>query len=241
MNPDLIPSPRKDVSVVLPSIEDNNWMAEALREYYTVLLQGEEGLAYAVGQGIARAKTDIIVVMDADGNHPISYVPRLLEALEECELACGVRRLWPPGLRGVVSRYGNNWACRRLKLPVSDCTSGFFAARREHLQMLPETIFRGYGDYYIELVYCAMRLGWALRPVPVEYAPRIEGKSHTKLLQHARQYYTRVRGIDGTDYRMVAPGPAKRGRGRPRKDAAQESKVGPRPMVVAMRDKERDG
>ncbi len=93
------------------------------------------GLASAVLAGFARARGDLLVVMDADLSHPPEVVPALLDAVEGgADLAVGSRYVAGGGIR--------NWPLRRrvvsrvagilgsALVPVSDASSGFFALRR---------------------------------------------------------------------------------------------------------------
>lgn len=184
------------MTVILPSLNESGDIAEKLSEYYIVQVRTEPGLARAIKAGIEDATTDIIVVMDADGEHPVRSVPQMLKLLDDeecpCEMACGVREEWGPGLKGWLSRRGNKWATQKFGLPFSDVTSGFWAARREKVLTLPSRIWHGYGDYYIDLVVCAFAADWWIGTVPILYGERISGKSHTRLLDTLSQYRERV-------------------------------------------------
>lgn len=94
------------------------------------------GLASAVVDGMARARGDILVVMDADLSHPPELVPHLVAPLSagEADLAVASRYVrgggvenwpWP---RRLASWFANLLA--RPFVPMRDATSGFFALRR---------------------------------------------------------------------------------------------------------------
>lgn len=99
---------------------------------------GKAGLASAVLAGIATARGDTLVVMDADLSHPPEAVPALVDAVAGgADLAVGSRYVrgggvedWPLKRR-IVSRV----ACLmgNALVPVRDATSGFFALRAEVL------------------------------------------------------------------------------------------------------------
>lgn len=97
------------------------------------------GLASAVLAGIAQARGDVIVVMDADLSHPAEAVPKLVDAIVGgADLAVGSRYVrgggvedWPLSRR-VVSRVASLMG--NALVPVRDATSGFFALRREVLE-----------------------------------------------------------------------------------------------------------
>ena len=106
---------------------------------HCVLRRSERGLSSAVVEGIRRSKGDIVVVMDADLQHPPEDVPRLVRAvLEEGDIAVATRYARGGGVEGwsrvrlLMSRVGT-----LLVKPLSsaswkttDPLSGFFAFRR---------------------------------------------------------------------------------------------------------------
>jgi dolichol-phosphate mannosyltransferase len=97
---------------------------------------GPRGLSHAVIEGFSRAKGDVFVVMDADGQHPPEALPALLKPLLDgsADLAIGSRYVPGGGCEGwswrrrTASRFGC-WLARKVT-PVRDATSGFFACRR---------------------------------------------------------------------------------------------------------------
>jgi dolichol-phosphate mannosyltransferase len=97
----------------------------------------KSGLASAVWAGMARARGQILVVMDADLSHPPEVVPQLIQAVAsgEADLAVGSRYVpgggvtnWP-WLRRFASWFANQLA--RPLVPMRDATSGFFALQRQ--------------------------------------------------------------------------------------------------------------
>ncbi|MEZ0394525.1 MAG: polyprenol monophosphomannose synthase [Desulfurococcaceae archaeon] len=118
-----------------------------------VVRPGRLGLASAVAEGSRRASGEVIVVMDADLQHPPEVVPKLVEAVRGgCDVAVASR--YSPGggtsgfplERRMISRTATLMAhflvgpSRRTRDPLS----GFFAARAELLRCLEPTRPRGY-------------------------------------------------------------------------------------------------
>ena len=116
-------------------------LAESYANVHPVVVvrrPGKAGLASAVLAGFAKARGEVLVVMDADLSHPPEAVPRLVAAIEDgADLAVGSRYVagggtedWPLQRR-VVSRA----ACLigNVLVPIRDCTSGFFAIRKSAL------------------------------------------------------------------------------------------------------------
>lgn len=99
----------------------------------------KSGLASAVENGMARARGEILVVMDADLSHPPEVVPQMVLAItaDGADLAVASRYVpgggvanWP-WHRRFVSWFANLLA--RPLVPVRDATSGFFALKRDVL------------------------------------------------------------------------------------------------------------
>jgi dolichol-phosphate mannosyltransferase len=115
-------------------------VAESLADQYpTQVLHRppKSGLASAVIDGMAQARGEILVVMDADLSHPPEVVPHLVESIagSDVDLAVASRHVAGGGVanwpwhRRFVSWVANQLA--RPIVPVRDATSGFFALRRE--------------------------------------------------------------------------------------------------------------
>ena len=161
------------VSVVLPAKNEAGGLPRTLGGVRSVLPEAElivvddgssdetPGLAaalgarvirspYSMGNGAAikrgaRAATgDVIVFMDADGQHDASCIPRLLQKLDEgYDMVVGARD-WggQAGVsRGLANTFYNWLASRMTGFAVKDLTSGFRAVRadkfKEFLHLLP--------------------------------------------------------------------------------------------------------
>lgn len=115
-------------------------VAELQKKYPVELIvrKGRRGLSSAVLDGFERASHDILVVMDADLQHPPKTLPKLVEPLRndahDFVMATryapggGISQRWP-WHRRLVSRVARLLA--RPLTPLSDPLSGFFALPRE--------------------------------------------------------------------------------------------------------------
>ena len=101
---------------------------------------GRRGLAGAVIEGILASAAPIVAVIDADGQHDETILPRMLAALRagEAEVVVGSRYIEAKGLDEGLSpfrRFGSRMATRlgrrALGVDVTDPMSGFFMLRRE--------------------------------------------------------------------------------------------------------------
>lgn len=136
--------------------------------------RGKRGLATAVVDGVERARHEVIVVMDADLQHPPERVPDLLAAVDDgAEVAVGSRYVrggsageLPPARR-VISRAAAMLAQATVPHPsvrgLSDPMSGFFAFERQLVEdcdlrpvgykILLEVLVRGNPSTVVEVGY----------------------------------------------------------------------------------------
>ncbi|MEM4718150.1 MAG: polyprenol monophosphomannose synthase [Desulfurococcaceae archaeon] len=130
-------------------------IAESLSKRYPIKVLRRPckmGLTSAIYDGFSISNGDILVVMDADLQHPPSVVPRLVERAQECELVVASRYTKSGGtekwssLRKMISRGAIVLAwliipeCRGVK----DAVSGFFAVRRELISKWRPIVPNGY-------------------------------------------------------------------------------------------------
>lgn len=102
------------------------------------------GNGAAIKTGARAARGEVLVFMDADGQHDPADIPRLLAKLQEgYDMVVGARGKGSQANvgRGVANAFYNRLASWMTGHPVHDLTSGFRAARadkfREFLHLLP--------------------------------------------------------------------------------------------------------
>lgn len=148
---------------------------------------GKEGLgaAYIAGfrWGLEQGY-DVLVEHDADGSHQPEYLPTMLERLKTADAVKGSRYVkggstkgWPLQ-RELLSRGGNLWTRLMLGLKVKDATGGFTAWRASTLRGidLAGVEAAGYG-FQVDLVWRALRNGFTVAEVPIEFIEREYGDS----------------------------------------------------------------
>lgn len=158
-----------------------------------VLLRGaKDGLGSAYRAGFARALDagyDIVVQMDADLSHDPATVPTLVDRVTAgADVAIGARYVpggsipnWTPLRRG-LSRFGNRYATRMLRLGISDATSGFRAYSASAIRAvdIANTRTNGYG-FQIEVAHRAATAGLSMTEVPIVFSDRVRGRSKMSL------------------------------------------------------------
>lgn len=104
---------------------------------------GRRGLSSAVLAGMAMARGEVLVVIDADLQHDERRIPDLVLAVAGgVDVALGTREADGGGYgafgrrRLAISRFGATLARRAIGLAVTDPMSGFFAVSRDRYEAL---------------------------------------------------------------------------------------------------------
>ena len=160
----------------------------------------ERGLASAIKYGLRHCKGDVVVVMDTDFNHDPKMIPQMIDLLKYYDLVIGSRFVMGGGmeeeLRYKFSFLYNLFIRVTIRTQIQDNLSGFFAMRRDKLMALDlDRIFRGYGEYFIRLLYVAWRQHYKMLEVPVFYVLRRHGQSKSRFLNMLRDYTLCVLGL----------------------------------------------
>lgn len=142
------------------------------------------GNGAAIKSGVRAASGDVLVFMDADGQHNPDDVARLLECLDRgFDMVVGARTRGSQASlgRGFANRIYNLLASWMVGHRIRDLTSGFRAVRaerfREFLHLLPNTF-----SYPTTSTMAFFRAGYSVAYVPITASRRI-GKSHIRPLQ----------------------------------------------------------
>ncbi|PKO21113.1 MAG: polyprenol monophosphomannose synthase [Chloroflexi bacterium HGW-Chloroflexi-1] len=177
------------VLVVDDDSPDGTWQVVqeiAAREPRVRLLHRttERGLTSAIWAGIQAADTDTVSWMDCDLAMPPDVIPALLARLEAgADVALGSRYVpggSDPGHSLTARAFSvtiNLFASLLLGWRVRDYTSGFIAARRAVFEQI--TLRGDYGEYCIDLLARAQRLGLRVEEAPYACGARFSGESKT--------------------------------------------------------------
>lgn len=145
-----------------------------------------KGNGAAIKSGLRAAKGDILVCMDADGQHQPRDIGVLLEKMQQgYDMVVGARnRKGQANIhRGIANKFYNAFASWMVGHKVEDLTSGFRAVNtrkfREFLTLLPNKF-----SYPTTVTMSFFRMGYSVGYVPIEVLPRVEGThSHIRLWQ----------------------------------------------------------
>lgn len=148
-----------------------------------------KGNGAAIKTGARAATGDILVFMDADGQHDPADIPRLLKRLDEGhDMVVGARQKGSQASvgRGIANKFYNWLATYMTGHKIEDLTSGFRAVRaskfREFLYLLPNGF-----SYPTTCTMAFFRAGYSVAYEPIHAAQRV-GTSHIRLLRDGMRF-----------------------------------------------------
>ncbi len=137
----------------------------------------------AIKSGMRNARGDVFVMMDADGQHAPSDVPKLLALSDQYAMVVGARTKGTgTGFhRGLANWVYNSMASYVVNRKVEDLTSGFRAihgsAARRFIYLLPNTF-----SYPTTITLSFFRAGLPVAYVPIAAGKRV-GTSHIRIVR----------------------------------------------------------
>jgi glycosyltransferase involved in cell wall biosynthesis len=134
------------------------------------------GYRYALRHGY-----DVVVQVDADGQHDSRYIPMLVEALRGADVVVGARFA---GEGAYQARGPRRWAMRVLgavlsrlaRQRLSDVTSGFRAVNRRGIELFATHYPAEYLGDTVESLVIALRTGCRVTQIPVAMQVRKAGQ-----------------------------------------------------------------
>ena len=139
------------------------------------------GNGAAIKRGARAASGEVIVFMDADGQHDAACIPGLLEKLGEgYDMVVGARD-WEgqAGVhRGAANAFYNWLASRMTGFAVKDLTSGFRAVKAEKFREFIHLLPNGF-SYPTTSTMAFFRSAYPVAYLPIPVARRV-GRSHIK-------------------------------------------------------------
>ncbi len=146
------------------------------------------GRAYAAGMDQAVAEgAEYVLQMDADGSHPVEYVPQMLGAalatgagfVVGSRYVSGGRLADEWGLhRRLLSRWANTYVSTVLRTGLRDVTAGFAMWRADVVTAMKLADVRSNGySFQVELKYQAVRAGYTGVEIPIHFEERQVGAS----------------------------------------------------------------
>ncbi|MCG2573863.1 glycosyltransferase family 2 protein [Acinetobacter sp. ME22] len=148
-----------------------------------------KGNGAAIKTGARHAQGEIIIFMDADGQHDPADIPRFIEQLEQgYDLVVGARQKGSQASlgRGFANAFYNKLATYMTEHQVEDLTSGFRAVRAEKFCEFLYLLPNGF-SYPTTSTMAFFRAGYSVTYIPIHAAKRI-GKSHIRLFKDGTRF-----------------------------------------------------
>jgi dolichol-phosphate mannosyltransferase len=166
-----------------------------------VVLDHGRGKGDGYRTGLAEARGEILVFLDADGSHDPADIPKLVAPIREGRLDFVIASRWRggsddvhPNLAHFVRDLGGNLLSMlisyRFRHEITDCLNGFRALRREKMQSLGLTA----DDFDIEheMVIKALKKGLRLGEVGAHEYARQAGRSKLPTFAKAHIFFWRL-------------------------------------------------
>jgi glycosyltransferase involved in cell wall biosynthesis len=147
------------------------------------------GNGAAIKRGARAASGEILVFMDADGQHNPADIPKLLERLEAgYDMAVGARNAGGQANigRGAANAFYNRVASWMTGHRIADLTSGFRAVRAERFREFLHLLPNGF-SYPTTSTMAFFRSAYPVAYVPIDVARRI-GRSHIRPLRDGARF-----------------------------------------------------
>ena len=175
---------KDDTPIVLKELQrDNPDHLHIVRHLYN------KGNGSALRSGTRVARGQILVYMDADGQHSPADVLKLISEIPPYDLVIGARLKTYQGAwyRNLANRFYNRFASWLSHTDVQDLTSGFRAMRRSvALHFLP--LFPAGFSAPTTTTLAFLKAGYNVAFVPIDVQPRSSGVSKIKLLDDGSRF-----------------------------------------------------
>lgn len=148
------------------------------------------GNGAAVKTGARGASGEVLVFMDADGQHQPDDIPRLLERLGQgYDMVVGARgRQSQAGAhRAFANGFYNRLASWMVGQPVDDLTSGFRAVKADKFRRFLYLLPNGF-SYPTTITMSFFRAGYPVAYVGI-HAPKRIGRSHVRLVRDGVRFF----------------------------------------------------
>lgn len=183
----------KDVNIIIINDGSTDDTEKICRSYAVNLINNpySRGNGAAIKKGTRKATQDIMVMMDADGQHQAKDIAKLLAKIEDGhDLVIASRK---PSTHASLSRRLGNFLLNKLAsfmtgYKIEDLTSGFRAVKRKKFKKFLYLLPNGF-SYPTTTTMAFFRSGYSICYVPIE-AKKRDGKSHINLVKDGIKFFT---------------------------------------------------
>jgi len=174
--------PQAEIIVVNDGSSDDTAAIAASHGAQVVSNPYSMGNGAAIKRGTRAASGDVLVFMDADGQHGAQHIAALLAKLDEgYDMVVGARdRSGQANLhRGLANGFYNRLASHMTGHRVDDLTSGFRAVRAERFREFLHLLPNGF-SYPTTSTMAFFRSAYPVAYVPIPVAKRVGTNSHIR-------------------------------------------------------------
>ena len=137
-----------------------------------------KGYGGALKTGIRAAKGDVIVMMDADGEHSAAQIQTLLDAMGDNDMVVGARA---KGSHAPLIRRPGKWILGKVanylaQTEIPDLNSGFRAFRKDVAKLFLHILPNGF-SFTTTITLAMFKEGYNTTYVPITTTPRFGSKS----------------------------------------------------------------
>ena len=178
----------REIIVVDDGSDDDTGARAAAAGAIVVRHPYNKGNGAAVKSGIRRASGEFVMIVDGDGQHRAADAARLIAKLGEYDLVIGARS---GSTQATQTRRAGNGALNGLASyltgrRIPDLTSGFRAARREHLLEFLHLLPNGFSTPTTTTL-AFIKAGYNVAFEPTEARPRV-GESKIRLARDGTKF-----------------------------------------------------
>lgn len=171
------------------STDETNSIVEDFGEPVRLIeLPYNTGNGAAIKTGIRRASGDMIICMDADGQHAPEDVEKFLKECERYDMVVGARiKGSQAGIhRSIANSLYNLFASYVTGRRIEDLTSGFRAMKTDIARRFVGLLPNGF-SYPTTITLCMLRAGYSVKYIPITTAKRV-GKSKIRILSDGPKF-----------------------------------------------------
>jgi len=175
-----------EILVMDDNSPDLTW--KIVNEYYkknqnikSIRRMTKRGLSPAIIEGFSKAKGNIFLVMDADGQHDEKIIPKMLENIKNNDIVVGSRFIKGGSVEGwskfriFESKFAAMLAKPILSKKIKDPMSGFFMLKKDFFEKVKHNLYgKGY-KILLDIVFNSNNS--KIKEVPFKFKIRKKGES----------------------------------------------------------------